>query len=123
MKARDAKRMADMKSLQTALELYLSDNNAYPSSAGWRGEIGYGGYGTGASGYVPGLVPTYMSTLPAEPTKKPDGYLYYSDGTNYKLLSHVSPETYPAAGQAFHDPVRPTWAWMICSGAPSCTTW
>ena len=123
VKARDAKRMAEMKSLQTALELYYSTTNAYPLAGSWRGEIGYGSYGTGANGYIPGLVPTYMSVLPAEPTGRPDGYLYLSDGTNYKLLSHVSPETYFSAGKAFYDPVRPTWAWMVCSGEPACSSW
>lgn len=123
VKARDAKRMAEMKSLQTALELYYSTNNAYPLATSWRGEIGYGGYGTGANGYIPGLVPTYMSVLPAEPTGRPDGYLYLSDGTNYKILSHISPETYFSAGKAFYDPVRPTWAWMVCSGEPACSSW
>lgn len=123
-KGRDARRKTDMKQLQVALEMYYDTNNAYPSSSGvWRGEIGYGGYGTGASGYVPGLAPTYIPLLPAEPTANPDGYLYLSDGVNYKLLSHVSPETYPPANDAFYDPVRPTWAWMICSGPPACTTW
>ena len=29
-KARDSKRVADMKQLQTAMELYYSDNAAYP---------------------------------------------------------------------------------------------
>lgn len=124
MKGRNAKRMADMKSLQTALELYYDDHNAYPVTiSGWRGEIGYGHHGTGANGYVPGIVPTYMPTLPAEPTGNLDGYLYYSDGTDYKLLSHVSPETYFSSDNAFYDPVRPTWAWMICSGSYACKHW
>lgn len=34
-KARDTKRIADMKSIQTAVELYFSDKSAYPSSADW----------------------------------------------------------------------------------------
>lgn len=123
VKARDAKRMTEMKSLQTALELYYSDNKAYPLVTQWRGEIGYGNNGTGVNGYIPGLVPTYISILPAEPTGRTDGYLYSSDGVNYKLLSHYSPETYFPAGKAFYDPVRPTWAWMICSGEPACSSW
>ena len=34
LKARDSKRLADLKQLQTALELYYTDNNAYPSGSG-----------------------------------------------------------------------------------------
>jgi len=32
-KGRDARRIADMKEIQTALELYYSDHNAYPTAA------------------------------------------------------------------------------------------
>lgn len=34
-KARDTKRIADMKSIQTAVELYFSDNSSYPDPADW----------------------------------------------------------------------------------------
>ena len=123
-KGRDAKRKAEMVSIQTALEMYRTDNNAYPSSGGsWRGAVYYGGYGTGSTGYIPGLVPTYMAVLPLDPINTPDGYLYLSDGTNYKLLSHQSPESYPAAGTKFYDPVRPTWSWKLCSAEPACSNW
>jgi prepilin-type N-terminal cleavage/methylation domain-containing protein len=33
-KARDAKRMSDLKQVQTALELYYTDNNKYPGTSG-----------------------------------------------------------------------------------------
>lgn len=121
-KARDTARKSDLKQLQTALELYYNSNGNYPSG-GWRGAVSYGGYGTGATGYIPGLVPTSIPVLPLDPKGTLDGYLYLSDGTNYKLLSHVSPESYPSAGQPFYDPVRPTWAWMVCSGEPACSSW
>ncbi len=121
-KARDAKRKQDIVQLRTALESYAGDNNVYPVG-GWRGAVTYGGYGTGATGYIPGLVPTHISVLPLDPGKTGDGYLYLSDGTNYKLLVHASADSYPSAGQAFYDPVRPTWAWMVCSGEPACSSW
>jgi len=124
VQARDSKRKQDMIQMRTALELYFSTNNSYPSSSGsWRGAVTYGGHGTGASGYIPGIVPGYMSVLPLDPGNQGDGYLYNSDGKNYKLLSHRSPESYPTAGKAFYDPVRPTWAWMLCSGEPACNSW
>lgn len=34
-KARDTKRVADVKSIQSALELYYSDHAAYPTPASW----------------------------------------------------------------------------------------
>ncbi len=33
-KARDARRLSDLKQMQTALELYYTDNSAYPAGAG-----------------------------------------------------------------------------------------
>ena len=123
LKARDVKRKEDMVQLRSALEMYYSTNWTYPSSGGsWRGAVSYGGYGTGATGYIPGLVPTYISILPLDPRGTLDGYLYLSDGINYKLLSHVSPESYPSSG-TFYDPVRPTWAWRLCSAEPACSSW
>lgn len=124
-KARDVVRKSDLKQLQTALELYYNSNGSYPSTGSpnpsWRGAVSYGGWGTGATGYIPGLVPTFIPVLPLDPKGTLDGYLYLSDGTNYKLLSHGSPESYPSAGQPFYDPQRPTWAWMVCSGEPVCS--
>ena len=124
VKARDTKRKEDMTQLRNALELYYSVNGSYPSSSGaWRGIAApYGAFGTGSTGYIPGLVPNYISILPIDPKGTLDGYLYLSDGVNYKLLSHQSPESYSSSG-AFYDPARPTWAWMLCSGEPACSSW
>lgn len=129
-KARDAKRMSDMRQLQTALEMYYNDNNSYPSTSGiWWGVSSGGGRRTtsGANAYIPGLTPDYISVLPLDPNDVRtgwSGYLYRSDGTNYKLLSHdTGPESFPSSGEAFYDPVRPTWAWMICSGGSICNSW
>jgi type II secretion system protein G len=129
-KARDASRKASLKQLQLALELYFHSNNSYPSTDGsWWGMSKNGGSRTtsGANAYIPGITPTYISVLPADPSGQTSGwsgYLYRSDGTNYKLLSHyIGPESFPSVGEPFYDPVRPTWAWMVCSGEPACSSW
>jgi len=129
-KARDVFRKTSMKQVQVALELYLDSNNSYPSTGGsWWGLSSNGGSRTtsGADAYIPGLTPTYISVLPADPSGQTSGwsgFLYRSDGTNYKFLSHnIGPESFPSSGQAFYDPIRPTWAWMICSGEPACSSW
>jgi len=130
IKARDTRRMSDLKQLQLALEMYFDSNSAYPSTggAGW-GVCNNGGSRdtSGANAYIPGLTPNYISVLPVDPLDNRtgwSGYLYRSDSTNYKLLSHsIGPESFPSAGKPFYDPVRPTWAWMVCSGEPACSSW
>ncbi len=132
-KARDATRKTDLKQLQTALELYFNDYGRYPITSTWHGYqtsgCGVAGGLTGPSGYIPDLAPTYIPVLPVDPSRQfggCSGYLYYSggNGASYKLLAHATgPESFPTASQAFYDPVRPTWAWMICSGATACSTW
>ena len=118
-KARDAVRLSNLRAVQNALELYASDhNNQYPStggSANWRGgdpHCGHGGYGYGATGYIPGLVPTYMSALPEDPysgTYNFGGgrcYLYTSNGTDYKFLIKGTVETLPST----YPLMDPVWA-------------
>lgn len=47
-KARDARRISDIKTIQLALETYYNDNQAYPNN-------------------LAGLVPNYLPTLPSDP--------------------------------------------------------
>jgi len=54
-KARDAKRITDIRQMQTALELYFNDWSSYPSSV-----IAGGSIGTGTE--------IYMLTVPTGPT-------------------------------------------------------
>jgi len=94
-KSRDAKRRADLSQLQLALERYAVDNGGYPVNNTWWGNCSsYGSHGTtGAGGYVPNLAPAYLSVLPLDP--KPSAgacYLYYSNGTDYKVLAHQTME-------------------------------
>lgn len=58
LKSRDARRISDIKQIQTALELYYNDVSAYPSSLGTKIE----------NGDV-----TYMSIVPANPAPTNDG--------------------------------------------------
>jgi len=59
-KSRDAKRTADIKQVQTALELFFNDNNRYPTFDEWgAGQL----YSTSSSG-----TSTYMQVIPSAPT-------------------------------------------------------
>jgi len=74
-RARDAKRIADIKQIQTALEMYYNDNNIYPS----------------VLSQITTTTPPLMRSLPTEPTPT-DGtctgaqntytYTFYAGGTN-----------------------------------------
>ncbi len=80
VKARDARRLADMKQIQTALELYNSDYNRYPPAPS----------GSRVENMTSTLVtPGYIPALPKDPKYTgSSGYRYYP-GTNlsgYTLL-------------------------------------
>jgi prepilin-type N-terminal cleavage/methylation domain-containing protein len=72
VKARDAKRIAEIKQIQTALELYYDDNNAYPLSPG-----------CGAT--IPGTSCSYINQDPIDPKQGTSAvfvgntYFYYSN--------------------------------------------
>lgn len=134
-KARDSKRIEDLSQISKALELYYGTNNGYPNTSGaWWGAVGScgGSHGvTGATGYVPNLAPTFIGVLPLDPkpsTGACSGYAYRSDGANYKLISNSvsgngGPETFPASGQPFYDPARPTTAIMVTNNLTITSAW
>lgn len=139
-KARNAKRVADLSQIQKALELYYNSNNAYPNTSGsWRSECNSWG-GLASDQVIPGLVPTYMSRFPSDPKMNKAGstacYLYYSDGTNYKLLDHdIGPQEPGFDYLAFPNLIDPTrdsgsdgckvdgsavWSWALYSPGGVC---
>jgi len=117
-KARDAKRISDLKQIQTALELYHTDNGVYPSTGmslgatvgdNYQGTCsGHGSYPTsGPTGYVPSLAPTYMAQLPVDPKPSANAcYLYASNGVDYLVMAYLSPES--SIPEAFKRPKTPT---------------
>lgn len=84
-KSRDAKRLADIKQVQTALELYFIDQNAYPA-----GPVELGGEAAkclGAGGFAASdcTAPVYMGNIPANPTPGGKAYAYTVSGTSYSI--------------------------------------
>jgi general secretion pathway protein G len=70
-KSRDAKRVADIKQMQTALELYFNDCNAYPAGDGTSrlqtsSQAASGACASG--GTNPTTFGAYMSSIPTPPT-------------------------------------------------------
>jgi prepilin-type N-terminal cleavage/methylation domain-containing protein len=95
-KSRDAKRVADVRQVVSALELYYNDNNGYPTTMG-------------------GLVPTYLGAVPAYPTPidgsscSQTNYTYATAGTavsgqwsSYALTFCVGATTGGLTGNTVH---------------------
>ena len=140
-KARAVQRLSDMRQVQIAVENYFADTGSYPNTGDvWQSQCaGWGG--VAANNVVPGLVPTYMPSFPADPkmdvVNNKSCYIYRSDGKNYAFLDHDVPElessppnysSYPA----FIDPARDSgpnacvvdggiiWAWKVSSPGDAC---
>ena len=75
-KAREAKRLADVRQLASALELYFNDNNYYPTTT----EAGNAA-GTQIVG-VPTLTPTYLGLMPTAPVPADSGTATCSNAQN-----------------------------------------
>lgn len=127
-RARDSRRVADLKRIQTALELYFSDNRSYPSSSNvW---MFVQSIHLGAMGDVVGLDQTlmngYMAEVPRDPRHEeemPTGvtctginyyaYRYISDGdVSVGAGSYVLAVTMETTDKA---------AESLCSEIPNCT--
>ena len=89
-KARDARRISDIKQMQTALELYFADAGEYPQQGPSSIELG----STNAAVLCDlglrlddtGCSVTYMGQVPQNfPTPPTAGYDYLSDGLGYTI--------------------------------------
>ncbi len=86
-KARDAKRVSDIKQIQTALELYFNDQNDYPAGSG--AVLGTGNYkcldedGFGETCDTGGT--TYMGQVPSNPSPNGSAYTYTKGTGDYTI--------------------------------------
>ncbi len=83
VKARDSKRLSDLKQLQTALELYYNDKNAYPVGNGVT--LGTANYAClNDSGWAAtGCATPYMAQVPADP--QGSTYVYTAGNNTYTI--------------------------------------
>ncbi len=109
--ARDKIRKNDIQALQLAIETYKTQNGVYPPAGCGVNPNGGGNPYWAASevnypssapwirscpgAYINGLAPNFIAVLPSEPSSDKDshGYIYTSNGTDYKLLSHHNVES------------------------------
>jgi len=103
-KARDARRLSDLKQIQLALQLYYDKYGDYPNTGGPLYSEGrcvsfpettikpdY----SGANAYIPNLAPEFIAQLPGDPNVNGVGkrcYVYAYNGTTYNLSAHLGGE-------------------------------
>ncbi len=131
-KARIARRVSDLKQVQTALAYYYAVNKSYPNTSWeWRSTCSsWGSYAP--NNVIPGLVPNYIANIPADPQTNAAAntscYIYASNGTDYFFkayniaeFSHadylskpelVDPAMDGGANLQIVDGVTP-WAWKV----------
>lgn len=76
-KSRDARRKADLQSIQKGLEMYYEDKRSYPTSINF-----------GASLSDPTSGKIYIPKIPNDPVSN-NTYLYESDTNSYRLYSCI----------------------------------
>ena len=92
-KSRDSKRLSDIKQVQTALELYYTDQGSYPvqGTAITLGTTNYICLGNTEGGFTTtGCADAYMGLVPADPGD--NTYSYVSDGTTYTITANLEGE-------------------------------
>ena len=79
-KARDSKRLSDVKQMQTALELYFNDESSYPIASAMDNCLSSDGF----TATCPTTGTVYMGQVPQDPTKEAY-YTYNAVTTSYQI--------------------------------------
>lgn len=92
-KSRDAKRLADVRQMASALELYFNDNNSYPTTP--NSTINGNTLPWGS----PAISPTYVGLLPSAPLPADspcttnNSYVYAGAASSYTLSFCIGGQT------------------------------
>ena len=101
-KSRDTERQADLRTLQSAIELYKNKYGRYPAGCNnvnqWSGQQGTTyACGSGNTQYIVGLAPEFIAVLPMDKKLNGNnsGYIYRTNtnGTVFKLKAHRTVES------------------------------
>ena len=108
-RARDAKRIADVSQVRTAIELYYDDSGQYPQIATY-------------SGLAALLVPKYMTQLPSDPLNVAGTYEYryaYNGLTRYHIWAELEQSAGALKADADIDSTAGGWTGQTGNGADS----
>lgn len=112
---RDAKRKADLRNMQSAIEQYKNKKGVYPSEGCVVESDGFSGEND-CLAYISGLAPEFISVLPHDPKRLTNvGYAYTTNsaGTVYKLM---------AVGTVESETVTSESEFKSCDTSGICTT-
>lgn len=127
--ARDAQRISDLKTIQTALEAYFNDYGCYPAnnsggadcanSNNWVGPV----ESTSAewSSLFETLVPRYLAQVPEDPINSQDFYYSYGNvgvvsNIGYDLIARLETNHEASCGR-----VENKYMWGMRKGDEQCT--
>ncbi|MBL8548144.1 MAG: hypothetical protein JNL81_16910 [Hyphomonadaceae bacterium] len=88
-------RIQDLAAINAALTTYHQANGVYPGSSGFQGYASNWGASMGAD-WIPGLQATPLPRDPSLSETPVSQYLYFSNGTDYKLIAHLTEDCGPA---------------------------
>lgn len=80
-KGRDNRRKADLEEIRSALEMYRSANNVYPTSAPNPGFPFGSSFGDGTN--------TYLQKAPQDPVYPRQTYYYTTNGSDYTIATQL----------------------------------
>jgi uncharacterized RDD family membrane protein YckC/type II secretory pathway pseudopilin PulG len=94
-KARDSHRVADIKQIQTGLELYYADNKTYPDTTGLFADLGEDADAKALckKGFASKCAPDekqYLGVMPSPPSTPEPGCSQYDNSYKYSLISPTS---------------------------------
>jgi len=102
-KARDTKRVSDLRTIGQALELYRVSTGHYPLALNWVSDCGQTGPSWIPDGTNYGWSVLYLPVMPRDPKqdclKVPaQSYNYWSDGERYQLTTQLESPATPSSG-------------------------
>ncbi|MDO8335901.1 MAG: prepilin-type N-terminal cleavage/methylation domain-containing protein [Candidatus Saccharibacteria bacterium] len=111
-RARDAKRLSDIRAVARIVESYYSEKGSYPTTGGLSNgfalsDANCNDASTHTSDWVPGVVPSFVNSLPQSDGPRTSTYTrcykYISDGTNYVLSAWLAVETGPQTSTSYRN--------------------
>jgi len=105
-KARDTKRVADLRTIGTTLELYRIDSGHYPVAINWVSDCGPEGKNWIPDGTNYDWSTKYVEHMPRDPAQEcvqspGRAYQYRSDGNTYEVTTQLESPQPPDAGLSF----------------------